>query len=306
MAIEDSFYQGFLELALAAFNIFPLTNWRVIYNLYGGGGAQANFDPAVLDTFLENLLVAKNQANGVMQVEVQEFPDGDNWAHLDRAFIDNLSDAGKQEIWDTFYHFRRANTPALKRLYIHAKPPIETNGLSILRKLLQVPNAPGLVNLKIGGPGCTNRADTIVAFFSDKASLQAVIDALQKSDFHPPWFEDGIPTGTLPLSFLKKPGVAGADEVPDLGTPGIDTRTYGAFLSTLIYEAYVHIYLLWANSNPAASTALRKQKFLESLLEACDILRVDAKTIHLTQKDYKKLDEQLGLVLPAQARLHQV
>jgi hypothetical protein len=80
-------------------------------------------------------------------------------------------------------------------------------------------------------------------------------------------------------------------------------------LSTLIYEAYVHIYLLWANSNPAASTALRKQKFLESLLEACDILRVDAKTIYLIQKDYKKLDisdEQLGRELAAQARLHQV
>ena len=309
MASESEFHPGFFKLISDAFTLIPnLTSGR-IYNMYGGAGPVTNFNEGVLDAFLNNLIVIKNQSANVMQIEVQGYPANNNWGHLTQAFIAGLSTANKEEIWDTFYHFRRTTTPALKRLYIHAKAPIETNGLEIFRRLLQVPNVPGFSNVKIGGPGCTDRADTIVAYFSNKESLQAVIDALQKSDFNPAWFEDGIPTGTLPLSFLKKLGVAGADDVPSLNVQGIDTSSYGMFLSTVIYESYVQIYTPWANGHAGALIAVKKEKFLEAVLQGCAFLKVDAKTIYLTQQEYKKLDisdEQVAREIAAQARLNPI
>lgn len=289
MPIENEFHPPFLALAIRAFETMPHDDFGTIYDLYGETPFEnTKFDAKILKTFLQDLLALKAES-GVAKVNVQQYPSNDNWGSLTNKMIARMDEADQRYVWTRFFHFRRADVAALKRLYIHAKAPIQTNGLAILRELVRLQvRLPGMSNVKIASPGCTGRADTIVAYFSDKESLQKVIDALQTATFRAEWFDVGVPLGTLPLGYLNKPGVAGADEVPEENNT-FGPASYGAFLSGLIFRGYKFVYKPWLSKNPTAATPACKEKFLQGVLAACAVAEVSAKTIYLTQQDYRKL-----------------
>ncbi len=82
MANESDFHPGFLKLVSDAFTLVPNLTSRRIYNMYGGAGPTTNFNEGVLDAFLNNLIVIKNQSANVMQIEVQGFPDNNHWDQI--------------------------------------------------------------------------------------------------------------------------------------------------------------------------------------------------------------------------------
>jgi hypothetical protein len=169
------------------------------------------------------------------------------------------------ELWTDFFHvFSSTRENVRTRAYVHA-----TNwpaGLEIMKVIVgQYSSIAGIVEAKVCGPG-SQRVDTIVAYFSDGASRDALIKVLAKTAANrPALFTDSLP----PLVKREAPGIGSSDEPPEIEIrQGLSRHSFGSFYSALIWVAL--------KSTPQVATpAADGRHMLDNMLYSLRLLRVD-------------------------------
>lgn len=156
------------------------------------------------------------------------------------------------DLWSNFYHFLSAKFGTMRitrRVYIHCSSC--PNSLRVLRACLEIldhPMCEGLMEIKIAGPGCGGRLDTIVAYLSDDGAVDRFLKAMLMQNIPANCFAAGVPKGIQE----KSTGIGIADEPPDIALlepisfEGIaeedhlqnqEAQSFGGFLAGLIVIA---------------------------------------------------------------------
>lgn len=166
--------------------------------------------------------------------------------------VHGMLDLLETDLWSNFFHFLsgRFNPATItKRIYIHCSSV--ANSLRVLRNccgLLDHPSCQGLMEMKIAGPGCGGRLDTIVVYLADDSAVKSFLFLMQHLPIPPDCFAAGVPMGIKEV----KPGVGVADEPPNVGLiqpisfenvsaedrlENQEAQSFGSFLAKLIVIA---------------------------------------------------------------------
>jgi len=218
-----------------------------IYELYSGPSTSNRYDPAshrdLLQLFLRGINGIRQECGkrvsiqgygdtlaveDLVQFMVQGIGTGDNfllpctilckeWRMQVPQTVHGMVDLLETDLWTNFYHFLSSRFGTLritKRIYIHGSSL--ANSMRILRAccgLLDHPSCQGLMELKIAGPGCGARLDTIVVYLTDDQAVKSFLFLMKHLNLNPGWFAHGVPKGVEEVL----PGVGLADEPPDIG-----------------------------------------------------------------------------------------
>lgn len=261
-----------------------------IYMLYSGSGPQAagyddDTDRGKLATFLAGLTTH----SGGRRVRVQGYPEayfpdivrysGGNRPPVNQQVVDV-----RGELWVDFYHvYSRTHNPnnVKTRIYLHAADPVGVNGLALMKRLIPLlDEVPGFQQVKVAGPGASDRSDTIVAYLDDRTAAQTVINKLFEESLTVGFLAPGLPPGILSV----KSGVGLADEPPGVSlltseekeelVSGVEVtvfdssgNSFGTYLSTLLW---------WAlDATPTDAHGGDFIAFLEQVLIAFRVAQMD-------------------------------
>lgn len=107
-----------------------------------------------------------------------------------------------QGLAEAFFHFNRGGGGCTDRIYLHVQQPhLLTVMRYILEHMMRTPDQnPGLRTAKMGTPGGSARADSIVMYCQDQAAVRAALDGIATFQHLPgkrELFEAGHTRGTL-------------------------------------------------------------------------------------------------------------
>jgi hypothetical protein len=188
----------------------------------------------------------------------------------------------EEDLWTNFYHFLSSgyNPSAIKRrIYIHCNG-VESSlhVMSVCCGFLDHPSCRGLEAIKVAGPGCGGRLDTIVVYLTDDNAVKGFLDLYQLMHLPTSYLASGVPIGVKEV----KTGIGIADEPPDIGLldrisfEGVneadrlqnrEQQSFGSFLAKL---------MVIAMKNAGDET-----QFLSNLIQLFHIAHIDPANPHV-------------------------
>jgi hypothetical protein len=235
-----------------------------IYAMYSGNAQAVAFDEATLADFITRLRRLVKHSPGC-EIHCQ----GMDPKNLD-DYDDIAIDIQGHDLWNTFFHVidtQRASShnETTARVYVHAIN--WASGLEIMKRIVgEFGKNTGLWEVKTAGPG-EKRLDTIVAYFYDSASRDALVQFLVDMEVrHPGWFAVGLP----PLVKQRGKGIGSADEPPQIKlVRGGDRRhSFGSF--------YAAIFWLALKTTPNLLAPKEEPRhFLDNVLYSLRLLQVN-------------------------------
>ncbi len=191
----------------------------------------------------------------------------------------------RDQLGNTFYHFRRGGARSMERLYLHVHPLRATKVIRyIVDNMVLRPVAhPGMTNAKTGAPGRETRFDTLVLYFSSVPALEKGLEEIakyQSTGNNRSLFEAGTTRATKEITEhkgIKLTGIGTGAEPPvavqqHQGKIVLlpQSSSFGSFRSTLISFAL--------EKTLAANEA--KPKFVERVIRYFRAAGIDPKKPH--------------------------
>lgn len=251
---------AFLRRAWAKRTLVNISDYKqgsnTLYGFYSGNSRLRRFNLDELKQFIKVL----KKAAGRNRISCQ----------ILQKLLTDLSDAEIEVnchvLWQEFYHVVHKSTgqKTVARAYVHAANAYAA--LKLMESMItRFGRYKGFWEVKTAGPGAT-RLDTIVAYFYDYESRDAMIEYLKSGvSKYPGLFADSLP----PLVKREARGIGSAGEPPAVQVlkGERDRFSFGSFWATLIWVAF--------KATPDFATKADGRHMLDNLLYSMRLLGID-------------------------------